>query len=270
MIEGRRLRRVERSVREVRVDLRLVGAERFLVGRARIGVPRGQRTHRRRPRVARRIGDDIADRYPERAVHRVRHFIARHELAAGRVPGDDDVREVRKGLLVCQLSENLIHEVERRNRRIGRGHPARPPRVAPVGPHDLVRRRFVGVGDEMRRDDERIVERAGEKRRGGRRREVVIRVPSGAVHHDERAREPRIRHVERVRRIHHRSRRTTAERDPLLAGRGRRRTGCGRRGSGGANRCTRAEQRERGNGDRRSHGSDDGGWARPDGTRIAR
>ena len=60
--------------------------------------------------------------------------------------------------------------------------------------------------------------------------EVVIGVAVRAVHHDQRARDRRIRDVERVRRVDHRARRPAAERDPPFARSGRRRAR--RRGAG--------------------------------------
>ena len=48
-------------------------------------------------------------------------------------------------------------------------------------------RDLVVARGEARRDDDGVVERAGEECRGGARLEVVVGVAAGAVHHDERA-----------------------------------------------------------------------------------
>ena len=81
-------------------------------------------------------------------MHLVRHRVARRELAAGRMPGDDDSSGSGKFFSSASLRKKLVDEIERRERRIRRRHPAGAPAVAAVGPAHFIRLGLVGAGNE--------------------------------------------------------------------------------------------------------------------------
>src|SRR5206468_4564580 len=110
------------------------------------------------------------------------------------------------------------------------------PAVAGAAPADFVggERVVAAAGGrcDARRDHDRIVERAGEERRGHGGREVMVGVAVRAVHHDERAAHVVVAHVERSRSVDERPRGAAAERDPFGAG-------GGGGGAHGGRRCRR-------------------------------
>src|SRR5262249_3952367 len=101
--------RVERSVRELRVDV--FGLPRAL-RRVRRAVVYRQRPRGIGPRVTRWIGDDVGDRHAERLVDAIRHLITRDDLPARRMSRDDDRAHVRKDVLVRELPQDLVDELE--------------------------------------------------------------------------------------------------------------------------------------------------------------
>ena len=168
-------------------------------------------------------------------MHLVRHLVAVHELASGGVPGNDNRLQIGKDVLLDQSAQDLVGEVERGERRVVAGHAARAPAVAAARPVDFVGRQLVAaaagvVRGEPRRDDKRIVERAGEKGGGERGAEVMVGIAAGAVNHDQRARQPIVLHLEWIGAVDQRAR-LTGVGDPFGAGRRRRDA---RRGSGGS------------------------------------
>ena len=100
----------------------------------------GLRARGVRPRIARRVGDNVGDRHAQRVVDLVGHLIARHELSAGRVSRDHDCFHVREDRFVRELSQDLVDEVERRELGMTGGVAARSPAVAAAAPVDLVPR----------------------------------------------------------------------------------------------------------------------------------
>ena len=135
--------------------------------------------------------------------------------------GNHDGAEVREAVFLGQQPQNLIDEIERgqlgMTGRVAAGSPA----VARAAPAHLVFRKLVvtvarGRGD-ARRDHNGVVERVRQERRGDGGREIVIRVPIGAVDHDHRSADVVVARLERTAAIDQRTRRSAAERHPLGA-----------------------------------------------------
>ena len=204
------------------------------VSRAALGESRWRGPHRVQVGVRRGIGDDVGDRYRQRFVHLVRHLVARHELAAGRVPGDDDGLQVREGVAPRQPAEELVDHVERRHfgaSGLAAGRPARRPAALPVR---LPLGERVGTAAVVRgepgRNNHGVVQRGPEEGCGQRVEEIVVGVAAGAMDHDHRPRDVRVPGVEREAAVDERPHRCRSGGHPF--GAGRRRRGA-RRGRGG-------------------------------------
>src|ERR1035438_2292269 len=152
--------------------------------------------------VAGRVGNDVGHRDAEIVMYGVGHGVAVHVLAAGGMAGNDDGLEVGEDVFLCQLAQDLVGEIERRQLFIIGGRAAGAPTVSGATPAHLVGRQLVaatsGAGGEVRCDDDGVVERAAQERGGEGGAEVVIGVAGGAVDDDECARDLGIRAVERV------------------------------------------------------------------------
>ena len=152
-----------------------------------------RRSHRIQVRVGRGIGDDVTDRYRERLVNLVRHLVARHELPAGRVPGDDDGPQVGERNRAAPAGGGSRRSRRTRSPwRLSLRHrlssvPARRTSSSSRGrrAHQRTRRCSTRTG----RDDDRIVERGAKEGGGKGVKEVVVGVASGAVDHYHRSRD---------------------------------------------------------------------------------
>src|SRR6266850_876205 len=95
---------------------------------------------------------------------------------------DDDGTQVREGRLVRELPQNRVGEIVRRQLSFLVRRATRSPAVAVARPVHFVRGERVlaasAVGRKPRRDDDGVVERAGEKRGGERAAEIVVGIAS--------------------------------------------------------------------------------------------
>ena len=88
--------------------------------------------------IGRGVRDHIGDRNAQGVVNLVRHFVTRHELAAGRVAGEHDGLEIGKHVLARELAQDLVRHVVGGNCIVDGGR-AGAPVVARARPIDLVR-----------------------------------------------------------------------------------------------------------------------------------
>src|SRR2546421_24533 len=130
------------------------------------------------------IRHDVRDGHAEMVMNLVRHLVSIHDLAAGRMPGNNDRLDVREEVAAGDLAQDLVEEIERRHGRAVDSRSTRPPAIAI--PADLVRCENITTSGAVARghawnDDERVLEGVGEKSGGERGAKVVVGVAPSAV-----------------------------------------------------------------------------------------
>src|SRR5882762_3353303 len=97
--------------------------------------------------------------------------------------GDNNGFQIWKKIFSGKPTKNFIHQIVRRELAVTRSNAARAPTVAGATPIDFVLSKRIAaatsvVGRKTRRDNDRVIECAGEKSRGQCGPKIVIGIAS--------------------------------------------------------------------------------------------
>ncbi len=154
-------------------------------------------------------------------MHAIRHLVTGDELPPRRVARHDDGAQMREDSLARNLPQDFVHQIER-GQRGASPDAACAPAVSLARPVDFIRRQAVAarravVRGELRRDDNRVVERALEPRARDADVEIGVRLTVDAVHDDQHARDALVPRIERLGPVDQRSVASAPKCDPFGA-----------------------------------------------------